>query len=234
MREYTIGAPLGLEAIIPAHLVDRMSAAGAQKSFAKGEVIYRQGEPANHIHLLLSGRARTILTGPQGQEALLRIHLPHNILGLTALASKPVRDADAIATEPAVTSMIARARLLALMRDEPQLAEHLLELLVNRMTDFHYRVGEMASQSVEQRLARALLALSQPDPAARDDGKRHEITLTHEDLANLLNTRRPTISAAINRFAEAGLIRKSGRNLAIADADALARLYAGPPRTASA
>ncbi|HDO51505.1 MAG TPA: Crp/Fnr family transcriptional regulator, partial [Rhizobiales bacterium] len=174
------------------------------------------------------------LTGPQGQEALLRIHLPHNILGLTALASKPVRDADAIAAEPAVTSMIARARLLALMRDEPQLAEHLLELLVNRMTDFHYRVGEMASQSVEQRLARALLALSQPDPAARDDGKRHEITLTHEDLANLLNTRRPTISAAINRFAEAGLIRKSGRNLAIADADALARLYAGPPRTASA
>ena len=226
MREYSIGAPLGLEAIIPVSLVDQLTSAGTQKSFAKGEVIYRQGEPANHIYLLLSGRARTILTGPQGQEALLRIHLPHNILGLTALASTRVRDADAIAVEPAVTSIIARGRLLALMRAEPQLAEHLLELLVNRMTDFHYRVGEMASQSVEQRLARALLALSQPDPTDKDGDRRHEITLTHEDLANLLNTRRPTISAALNRFAEAGLIRKSGRKLSVADAQALAALYA--------
>ncbi len=233
MREYSIGAPLGLEPIMPVSLAGRLTGAGTRKSFARGEVIYRQGEKANHIHLLLSGRARTILTGPQGQEALLRIHLPHNILGLTALASTRVRDADAIADEPAVTSMIARARLLALMRDEPRLAEHLLELLVNRMTDFHYRVGEMLPQSVEQRLARALLALSQPDPAAADKGRRNEITLTHEDLANLLNTRRPTISAAINRFAEAGLIRKTGRKLTIADAGALAALYTAAAQPAS-
>lgn len=233
MREYAIGAPLGLEAIIPAALVARLAAVGRQKTFAKNERIYRQGEPANHIYLLLSGRAKTVLVGSTGQQALLRIHLPHNILGLTALAAMPVRDGDAIALEPIATSMIARGDLLALMRAEPELAVHLLQLLVNRMTDFHYRVGEMLSQSVEQRLARALLALSQPDPALPNGGLRSEITLTHEDLANLLNTRRPTISAAINRFAEAGLIRKSGRKLAIADADALAALYGPAARTSS-
>ncbi len=230
MREYSIGAPHDLEEIIPSDLVDLLTKAGLRKSFAKNQLIYRQGDPADHIYLLLSGRAKTVLVGATGQEALLRIHLPHNILGLTALAGNPVRDADALAIEPVQTSAIARADLLAIMRAEPHLAEHLIQLLVERMTDFHYRVGELLSQSVEQRLARALLALSQPDPRARDALRRCEITLTHEELANLLNTRRPTVSATISRFTDAGLIRKSGRKLLVIDASGLACLCAAKPR----
>ena len=157
----------------------------------------------------------------------MRIHLPHNVLGLTALASNPARDGDAVAIEPVETAMVSREDLRKLMREEPRLAEHLLELLVNRMCDFHYRVGEMMAQSVEQRLARALLALSEPDPIASEEGGRSDIGLTHEELANLLNTRRPTISAAINRFAEAGLIAKSGRRLQVTDPDGLGALYQG-------
>ena len=47
------------------------------------------------------------------------------------------------------------AFMRALSLSNPRLAEHLIELLVNRMSDFHYQVGEMMGQSVEQRLARA-------------------------------------------------------------------------------
>jgi len=136
-----------------------------------------------------------------------------------------VRDGDAIAIEAIATTVITRQDFRTLMRSEPRLGEHLIELLVNRMTDFHYRVGEMMGQSVEQRLARALLALSEPDPTAPDSNGRSDITLTHEELANLLNTRRPTISAAINKLADAGLIRKSGRRLRVAKPHSLAALY---------
>ncbi len=227
MREYSIGAPLGLEAVIPADLIEHLVKAGRQRAFEKNETIYRQGESADHIYLLLSGRAKTVLVAPNGQEALLRIHLPRNILGLTALASDPVRDADAIAVEAIETAALTRDELRALMREDPRLAEHLIELLVNRMTDFHFRVGEMMGQSVEQRLARALLALSEPDPSASEEPRRGVVTLTHEELASLLNTRRPTITAAVNRLAESGLIRKSGRRLSVVDPDGLSALYKG-------
>lgn len=228
MREYSIGAARGLEAVIPKEIAAQLADLGRRKAYAKNDLIYRQGDPAEHVHLLLSGRAKTVLVASNGQEALLRIHLPHNVMGLTAIGSEPVRDANAVAVEACETSAIARETLLAQMRAEPLLAEHLLRLLVDRMTDFHYRVGEMLSQTVEQRLARALLALSQPDPAA-PDGTTGEITLTHEELANLVNTRRPTVSAAINRFAEAGLIRKAGRQLLVTDAPALAALFGNKP-----
>ena len=227
MREYSIGAPLGLEPVIPADLIERLDDAGQRRTFQKNRAIYRQGDVANHVYLLLSGRAKTVLVAPSGQQALLRIHLQHNVLGLTALASNPARDGDAVAIEPVETAMVSREELRKLMRAEPRLAEHLLELMVNRMCDFHYRVGEMMAQSVEQRLARALLALSEPDPTASGESERAGITLTHEELANLLNTRRPTISAAINRFAESGLIRKSGRRLHVVDPGGLGALYQG-------
>ena len=227
MREYSIGARLGLEPVIPADLIEKLIDAGQRRTFQKNRTIYRQGDVADHVYLLLSGRAKTVLVAPSGQQALLRIHLPHNVLGLTALASTPARDGDAVAVEPIETAMVTRDALRKLMRDEPRLTEHLLELMVNRMCDFHYRVGEMMAQSVEQRLARALLALSEPDPTTPVENERSGVTLTHEELANLLNTRRPTISAAINRFVEAGLIGRSGRTLHVTDAAGLGALFQG-------
>lgn len=223
MREYSIGAPMGLEPNIPPELVERLAGNGTRQHFEPRETIYRQGAPAEHVYILLSGRAKTVLFTASGHEALLRIHLPHNILGLTALASMPVRDADALAIEAVQTSVLARADLLAEMRAEPRLAEYLLQLLVDRMTDFHYRVGEMFSQTVEQRLARALLSLSRPDPAGGGNAEAG-LSLTHEELAHLLNTRRPTVSAILNRFAQAGFIEKTGRRLRITDEQGLAAL----------
>ncbi len=228
MREYSIGVPFGLEPVIPTDLIERISRAGQEKRFVKNDTIYRQGESADHIYLLHSGRVKTVLVTPNGQEALLRIHLPRNILGLTALATNPVRDGNAVALEAIETSEIARGDLYALMRTEHDLAEHLIRLLVSRMTDFHYRVGEMLTQPVEQRLARALVALSQPDPASSNGSVRNDITLTHEELANLLNTRRPTISAAINRLSESGLVRRSGRRLSVSNLEGLVKLYQDP------
>lgn len=223
MREYSIGAPLGLEPNIPTELLERLAGRGTRQHFAANETIYRQGEAAERVYILLSGRAKTTLFTSSGHEALLRLHLPHNILGLTALASTPVRDADAVAIEAVETSVLARDDLFAEMRAEPRLAEYLLQLLVDRMTDFHYRVGEMFSQTVEQRLARALLSLSRPDPVGGGETEAG-LSLTHEELAHLLNTRRPTVSAILNRFAQAGLIEKAGRRVRITDEQGLAAL----------
>lgn len=236
MREYSIGAPLGLEPNIPPELLERLAGRGKRQDFAANETIYRQGEAAERVHILLSGRAKTVLFTASGQEALLRIHLPHNILGLTALASTPVRDADALAVEAIETSALDRDDLFAEMRAEPRLAEYLLQLMVDRMTDFHYRVGEMFSQTVEQRLARALLSLSRPDPVGGTETEAG-LSLTHEELAHLLNTRRPTVSAILNRFAQAGLVEKAGRRLRITDEQGLAALIGattdGTERTSS-
>jgi CRP-like cAMP-binding protein len=227
MREYSIGISQGLDPILPPEQIERLTVAGQTTRFEKGAYLYRQGEQAEEIYLLVSGRANTLLISSNGQESLLRIHLPGSLMGLTALATKPIRDASAVSVVPCEAVALDRKNLQALLRSDSRLGDYFIQLLLDRMSDFHYRVGELLSQSVEQRLSKALLALSQPDFANEGETAAETIMLTHEQLAHLLNTRRPTVSAALGRLSEAGLIARSGRGIVVTDRQGLARVAAG-------
>ena len=238
MREYGIGLALGLDASLPDEDMARLARLGRQRQLPRGAAIYRQGEAAAHVYLLVSGRVKSVMVNSAGQEALLRLHLPGNVLGLTALASTPVRDAGAVVTEPATLVEIPRAVFLDAVTARPETAGRLVRLLVDRMSDFHHRVGEVAALSVEQRVVRALLSLSRPDP--RELGPREldprgldsrgsaagarPVDLTHEEFAHLLGARRPTVSAALNRLAQAGLVRRARGRIEVVDRDGLAAL----------
>jgi len=173
---------------------------------------------------LTSGRVNTFLVSSKGQESLLRIHLPGSVLGLTALATRLVRDASAVAVEASGAMEITRTDFLTLLRSDPRLGEYFIKLLLDRMSDFHYRVGELLSQTVEHRLSTALLALSQPDSSPGRKAGTETVILTHEQLAHLINTRRPTVSTILSRFADDGLISRSGRGIVVTDREGLARL----------
>ncbi|MDA1089655.1 MAG: Crp/Fnr family transcriptional regulator [Proteobacteria bacterium] len=222
MREYSIGTIKGLEPILPSNLAKKLAEIDAPISFVKNSQIYYQGDEADHVFFLLHGRVKSTLIGSSGQESILRIHLPHSILGLTALASHPIRDASATCLDPVTVVSIKRPQFLDIMRSEPDFGTHVVRLLTDRMSDFHHRVGDWLAQSVEQRLSQTLLALSAPDPNGGNPYVR-EIPLTHEELAQMINARRPTVSSALSRLAGLGIVKKTGRRLMIANRDLLAR-----------
>jgi CRP-like cAMP-binding protein len=227
MREYSIGIAQSLGPNLPPEQIRQLGDAGRELRFEKDQIIYRQGEPAETTYLLTSGRANTFLVSSEGQESLLRIHLPGSVLGLTALATRHIRDASAVAVEASVAIEITRESFQELLQSDPALGEYFITLLLDRMSDFHYRVGEFLSQTVEQRLSTALLVLSQPDGSTDRQASPEAVILTHEQLAHLINTRRPTVSAILSRFAGASLISKSGRGIVVNDRDGLARLANG-------
>ena len=226
MREYSIGNITGLDSILPLDLAEKLANFDARKIFTKNTPVYNQGDAADHVFFLLQGRVKSILIRASGQQSILRIHLPHSILGLTALASQPIRDATAICLDSVVVVAMSRTRFVDLLRSEPELGIHVVKLLTDRMSDFHHRVGDLLEQPVKQRLARALLVLSTPDPGGGGSECAEEIPLSHEELAQLINTRRPTVSSILARFAEQGAVRKSGRQLKVLDRDYLDSLTA--------
>lgn len=224
MREYSIGTILDISEDLDARFVSLLREGRAVRIFDAGETIYHQGDAARSVYFLLSGNARSVLVNAAGNPCLLRIHLPHSLLGLTSLSAKAIRDADAIATSTCTCVEISSEAFLDLMRSHPDFAIHVTRMLVDRMSDFHHRVGDFLTRTVEERLAATLLSISRRDPREADPSTRRPIGLTHEDLANLLGARRPTISAVLKKFAEEGLIEKVGRSILVADADGMAQL----------
>lgn len=200
--------------------------AGRITSFQRNRLIYRQGDQAENVFVLLDGVVQSVLVNSAGHESLLRIHLPGSILGLTALGTVAWRDASAKAIEPATVVIITRRDLQNLISSNSELALRLIRLLVDRMRDFHFRVGELHSQSVEQRLARVLLAICQRELDGTHPDGLAGVALTQQDLAHLVNARRQTINAILTQFVEAGYIVKKGRRLLLTNIEALAALIA--------
>ncbi len=224
MREYSLGTMIDIDATLGPEHVSALAGAGRSVVLRRNDCIYRQGEPAEDVWLLLSGRAKSVLLGQAGDETLLRLHLAHSLLGLTALGSRPVRDADAVALTDAELLRIPRRSFEDLLAANPGFARQVIALLVDRMRDFHHRVGDFLGLSVEQRLARALLSLSRPDPQDGLDGARCPIPMTHEELASLTQARRPTVTATLRRFAAAGCIARDGRAIVVRDEHRLAAI----------
>jgi len=217
MRELSIGVIEELTPALAPPQVDKLCRLGVEHVYERNELIYRQGEPAEHIFLLLEGEAQSALLNSAGNETLLRIHLPGSVLGLTSLATVPWRDASAKAIQRSRLTRVARDDVNSCILGEPKLGLCLIQLLVDRMRDFHFRVGDLQAQSVEQRLARVLLAVSRREKDLERFAAKPEIHLTHEELAQLVGSRRQTITAILGRFMQAGYISKAGRRLVIDD-----------------
>ncbi len=234
MREYSFGAGAGLEQVLPAEHLRRLSDAGTHARKLRGERLFRQGDPADSVIILLSGKVKVSFTNSAGQETLMRIHLPGSLLGLTALGSRGERELTATALEDIAYSSIPRPRFMEFVAQDGELGLFLARLLIDRLRSLHNRLGDAPGSTVEQRLAHALIVLSHDDRAHPDDEPGLSVALTHEELASIVNARRQTVTEAIGRFVKAGHIRMHKRKIAIANLDGLAQLLPEPPEGAAA
>lgn len=219
MREQHLGPPHGdLSPSLPRVMLDRLAEAGEARRFARGDTIYRQGDAAQFVCLLVSGRVKASSVNALGDETVLRVHLPDSLLGLTAIGRVPRRDATAIAIEPSDLRLIPRARMLDLMRADADLGIYIAQLLLERLSSFQYRVHEVMANTVEQRLARALLEFG-----SSGEGDPPRLAISHEELASIVAARRPTVTQALREFADAGLVRLERRCIVVLDVPGLER-----------
>jgi CRP-like cAMP-binding protein len=223
MREYAIGTDQDLRSALTAENMRKLAARGVERKFERGECLFHQGDRGEGVLLLLDGRVKVCLIGASGQKTILRIHLPGSLIGMSALAALQVRDATATALETVTTVELTLADMQAVLLEDSALGLRVMRMLLDRLADLHSRLADLQAASVDQRLARVLLALGRRDPIAE---ATPTISLTHEDLSNMVGARRPTVTSALNRFVHDGLIEKCGRNIVVRDPERLTRLLA--------
>lgn len=223
MREYALHSEIDLRSVLTPQDAAAIAGIGVRREFKMGSILQEQDQPAHCLHLLLSGSVKTSLLHADGQESVLRIHLPGSLIGLSTLTSRGRCDASSVALCDLTASCIKPDDFLDLMRKQPSLSIMLVHLLVDRLSDLHFRMTELQTQSVQHRLAYALLSLSRPDPHASGE-PTVRVELTHQELAQLISTRRQTVTTILSRFARAGWIARSAKSIQVRDRSALAQI----------
>jgi CRP-like cAMP-binding protein len=174
------------------------------------ETFFTQGDPADSVFYLQSGRARLTVVSHAGKEATITLLSAGDFVGESCLAAVPgLRLSTATAMNTCMALKITRDEMIRVMHEEPAFADIFLKFLLARSMRTQADLVDQLFNSSEKRLARILLLMA-------EFGKPGEPQtfippVTQETLAEMIGTTRSRVSFFMNRFRKLGLISYNGR-----------------------
>ncbi len=180
-----------------------------ERSIEEGEFFFFQGDPADYLYVLISGRAKLMQTNPAGQQVNLRTINEWQMFGaLGAVREHATYPATAQAMEQSTTLAIKSDYLHELMQTRPYLSFDLMKLMTTYIQEMQERYRELATEKVERRIARVLLRLTAQMGTKMEDGI--ELSFTRQDLAEMSGTTLYTVSRVLSEWERQGLV-EAGR-----------------------
>ncbi|MBI4398303.1 MAG: Crp/Fnr family transcriptional regulator [Candidatus Omnitrophica bacterium] len=192
-----------------------------EKTFRKKEIIFFPGQPGNHVYLLKKGVVKISRITPDGRELMLALLKPGEIFGELDAVSESSRDAQAEAHNDVMICVLARNDLIDLIKAKPELGIRLSKLIGFRRRVLENRIENLIFRSIPQRLALLLLELSEQFGEKSATGINITISLTHQDLANLIGAARATTTEFLNDFKKKSIIEMRGKLIIIKQPEAL-------------
>jgi len=182
---------------------------------ARGQRLFRQGAAAQSFYLLQQGRMKLTQLTPDGQLVLLRLVVPGEPLGGVAALGQQTYPVSADAAEDCVAMSWNGRTMDRLLRRHPQLAINFIELLTERLHDMQARYEELATERVEQRLARMLLRLVRRTGRRVEGGVLVDVRLSRQEMAEMTGTSLFTVSRILSRWQEAGVVESRRQRILV-------------------
>ena len=176
----------------------------------KDSFLFHQGDPAEAVFVLAEGRAKLAQVTPDGQQVVLRVVGPWEVIAVISLVSGRRYPVSAEAIEDLVALAWPRETITQLAERFPQIAINGVKVMTESVQDFQNRYREMVTERVERRIARAVLRLAQQLGRKTDEGVLIDIPLTRQDLAEMTGTTLYTVSRVLSQWEALGLVQ-SGR-----------------------
>ena len=180
------------------------------RGYEKGEMIFREGEPADRIHFVYTGRVK-IVKATGAREIILEILGPGEPVGAVAAFERRSFPASAVAIEPSGLVSLPEREFFALLETRPAMTRSLLGGLTMRLVMLNKRLADMVG-TADARAARLFLTLADRLGTPRDAGLFIPLGLSRQELADLLGTTLETAIRLMSRWQKDELVltEKSG------------------------
>lgn len=209
---------------LPPVALQRLSAITSPSSYPKGATLFVEGQTARGVFILCNGRVKLSTSSADGKTLIVRIADPGEILGLPATVTGKPYELSADVVEPSQANFISRADFLNFLRENGDAALRVAQQLGDT---YHAAVAEMRSiglsHSAGEKLARFLLDWC----ASHGSGKgeiRVKLTLTHEEIAQMIGSSRETVTRLFSDFKKKKLLQVNGSTLVVRDKTGLESL----------
>ena len=206
---------------LPDQVLAALAGVAALRRFARGQVIFLEGEPCAGLCIVAEGDVKIFKVSAQGREQILhRVATGGTFNDVAALDGGP-NPASAAAASDAVLLIIGRHDIRRLAQAHPVLAWALIESIARRTRHMVEMVEDLALRSVKARLAKLLLAEAERSAAPAEIDRSQMVT--QAEMAARLGTVREMIGRALRDLADEGLIALDRYRIVVTDRQGLMR-----------
>ena len=198
---------------------------GIPRSVEDGTYFFFQGDPADYLYILLSGRAKLCQITPDGQQVNLRTLSPNQLFGAVgAIDPQATYPACAQALEDSHALAIESAAFRKLLEQRSHLSFGMMNLMTGYIREMQNRFSELATTRVEQRISPPRLGLAGQFGRMSDEGLLVELPFSRQELAEMIGTTLYTVSRTLSAWEKAGMVKPGRGRVVITNPHALVRL----------
>lgn len=193
----------------------------------KGQVLFLQDTKPHGLYCVKKGKLKVFRRGSEGKEHIVRLANDADVIGYRALISNDKYNCGAAALEETVLCYVPRAALEKLMDRNISIYKKMIQLLAGDLKDVELKLSDLAQKPVRERAAETLLMLKHKY-GVQEDGQTLNVTLSREEMANLVGTATESFIRILSDFKKDGMIEVDHKKIKIVHEEMLymtAHLY---------
>lgn len=194
--------------------------------YPKSAMLFVEGQEPRGIFVLCSGKAKLSTSSRTGKTVITAMAEKGDVLGLSATISNHPYEVTAEMVEPGQANFIGRSSLLEFLKEHGEVTLRMAEQLSRNYYTAHESIRMLGlTASPAERLAKLLLSWSKT--SNHEDTPQVQLTLTHQEVAEMIGTTRETVSRLLSDFKKRQFVQLKGATLLIKNKPALEKLING-------
>lgn len=190
------------------------------RTLARGQVLFTEGEPSEHVFVVRSGRLRVFVTSRRGDQLVLSVLGPGDSFGELSVLDRQPRSASVDALDTAQILALAAADVRTLLTENSQALMAVAVELAAGMRRLTGNAADLVLLDLPRRLAKMLLASAEP---LTDGGATSMLSMNQSGVAAQLGVTRQSFNRALAGLTHRGWIALDGTRVHIRDVAALRR-----------
>jgi CRP/FNR family cyclic AMP-dependent transcriptional regulator len=196
-------------------------------AYAKGAVLFVEGQVPRGIFLLCKGRVKLSICASDGKTLILKIAEPGEVLGLSAAVSGQAYEITAETIDPCHVNFVKRDDFLRFLGEHSEACFRVAEQLSEKYNVACHEVRSLGlSHSAAEKLAKLLIDWSSKDGEEQKQEPCLQVSLTHEEIAQMIGTSRETVTRLFADLKKREIVLTKGSVVVIRDKAALRSLAA--------
>lgn len=203
--------------------VDAMARMSTTATYAPGELLHEAGEPMDAVAFISRGRVKVYRVSRDGKQQTIVLLGPGDAYGEIGMVDPRGQDLYVEALEETTVCRTTRDGFLRIASRDPALALRLAEAMGEKLQDARERIADFAFRDVRGRVANLVLTFLERERRLSGDPARDRLGLglTHRELADVIGTRRESVTLALNALERDELLRIEDHLLVVVDEDGL-------------